>query len=87
MPSTPESKKERCAICSGELRHTTITHEERRGENIYLFRNVPAQVCAACEEVWIEEATLQEIERLIQQGRPTSKVETPIYDFAILTLS
>lgn len=78
-----KSQRERCATCGGELRATTITHEERRGNNLYLFQNVPAQVCTACGEVWIEEATLQEIDRLIREGEPIRKVETPVYDLAV----
>ena len=74
--------KEPCAVCGGELRSTTITHEERRGEDLCLFRNVPAQVCSVCGEIWIEEATLQEMDRLIENGKPTRKVETPVYDLA-----
>ncbi len=74
--------KARCAACGGELRATTMTHEERRGINLYLFQNVPAQVCTACGEVWIEEKTLQEIDRLIREGEPVRKVQTPVYDLA-----
>ena len=73
----------RCVICCGELRQTIITHEECRGANLYLFENVPAQVCTACGEIWIEEATLQEIDRLIREGEPVRKVETPVYDLAV----
>ena len=76
-------KKERCAVCGGTLRDTTITHEERRGLEVYLFQNVPAQVCEACGEIWIEEKTLQEIDRLIKQGQPARKVETPVFDFPL----
>lgn len=43
-------------------------------------------VCGACGEVWIEEATLQEIDRLIREGEPTRKMETPVYDFAVAGL-
>lgn len=78
-----KTKKDRCTVCGGELRATTITHEERRGNNLYLFQNVPGQVCTACGEIWIEEATLQEIDRLIREGEPVRKVETPVYDFAV----
>lgn len=46
-----------------------------------LFEHVPAQVCAACGEVWIDDATLRDIDRLIREGKPARKVETPIYDF------
>lgn len=83
MKTKTKHPKERCAVCGGELRATTITHQERRGSNLYLFQNVPAQVCRACEEIWIEEATLQEIERLIREGEPIRKVETPVYDLAV----
>lgn len=82
MRSKSQFKKELCAVCGGGLRSTTITHEERRGDKLYLFHNVPAQVCSVCGEIWIEEATLQEIERLIARGKPTRKVETPVYDLA-----
>jgi YgiT-type zinc finger domain-containing protein len=86
MSRKPPRAKERCAVCGGELRHTTVTHEERRGTKLYLFQNVPAQVCTACGEAWIEEATLQAIERLIREGEPTRKVETPVYDLAVAGL-
>lgn len=82
MNTRVQPKKELCAVCGQELRNTTITHEERRGEHIYIFQNVPAQVCVACGEIWLEEATLQEIDRLIREGEPIRKVETPVYDFA-----
>jgi len=84
MKAETKHPKERCAVCGGELRVTTITHEERRGNNLYLFQNVPAQVCTACGDVWIEETTLQEIDRLIREGEPVRKVETPVYDLAVV---
>ena len=76
-------KDQLCSVCGGELRNTTITHEERRGDKLYLFQNVPAQVCDECGELWIEEKTLQRIDRLIKKGHPTRKVQTPVYDLAL----
>jgi YgiT-type zinc finger domain-containing protein len=70
-----------CAVCGGELKATTITHEEKRNSHIYLFQNVPATVCTACGEVWIDEEVLQQIDHLIETGIPVRKVETPVYDF------
>jgi YgiT-type zinc finger domain-containing protein len=75
--------KELCAVCGGELRHTTITHEEKRGEHRYLFEHVPAQVCAKCGEVWVAEAAFRQIDRLIKEGKPVRKVQTPVYEFAL----
>ena len=74
--------KERCAACGRRLRATIITHEERRRARLYLFEHVPAQVCTACGEVWIDEATLQKVDRLLREGEPVRKVQTPVYDFA-----
>ena len=71
-----------CAVCNGHLRDTTITHEERRGNQLYLFQNVPAQVCDACGEIWIEETVLQEIEQLIENGEPVRQISTPVFDLA-----
>jgi YgiT-type zinc finger domain-containing protein len=81
MPGS-KSKKDACAVCAGTLRATTIIHEERRGDKFCLFHHVPAQVCDRCGEVWIEEKVLQEIDRLIDHGRPTRTEETPVFDFA-----
>src|SRR5712691_9670251 len=72
---------QRCAICGGALKAMTITHEEKRDSHLYLFQNVPATVCTACGEIWIDEEVLQQIDRLIETGIPVRKVETPVYDF------
>ncbi len=79
---TTTTKKHLCAVCGGELQKTTITHEERRGDNLYLFHNVPAKVCTACGELWIDEEVLQALDRLIAEGVPMRTVETPVFDFA-----
>ena len=86
MP-TPESKKAACAVCGGKLTATTISHEERRGDKFYLFEHVPAQVCERCGEIWIEEKVLQEIDTLIERGRPTRTEEMPVFDFATAPIS
>jgi len=78
---TTNSNNQLCAVCGGELKATTITHEVKRDSHIYLFQNVPAKVCTACGEIWIDEEVLQQIDRLIETGVPVRKVETPIYDY------
>ena len=83
MKTKIKHKKELCAVCSKALRNTTITHEERRGVNLYIFQHAPAQVCTACGEIWIEEKTLREIDHLIKEGEPIRKVQTPVFDFAL----
>lgn len=82
MRTKTRRAKDRCAVCGGRLRPTSITHEERRRSRLYLFQHVPAQVCTVCEEVWIDEAILREVDRLLREGEPVRKLETPVYDFA-----
>jgi YgiT-type zinc finger domain-containing protein len=77
-----KSQESACAVCGGKLAGTTITHEECRDDKFFLFQNVPAQVCERCGEVWIEEKVLQEIDRLIEHGRPTRTEQTPVFDLA-----
>ena len=72
-----------CAICGGGLKKTTITHEEKRAGKLCLFQHVPAHVCQTCGEVWIDERTLQEIDRLIEKGEPVRTVKTPVYDMSL----
>ena len=78
---TTQANKQLCAVCGGKLEATTITHEEKRDSNRYVFQNVPAKVCTACGEIWIDEEVLQQIDQLIEYGVPARKVETPVYDF------
>ncbi len=78
---TTTSHNQLCAVCGGELKATTITHEVKRGSDMYLFQNVPAKVCTACGELWIDEDVLQQIDRLLETGVPVRTVETPVYDF------
>ncbi len=42
---------------------------------------MPAKVCDACGELWIDEEVLQEIDCLIMRGVPVRAVETPVYNF------
>ena len=78
---TTKTNNQLCAVCGGKLEATTITHEVKRDSNRYVFQNVPANVCTACGEIWIDEEVLQVIDRLIESGVPVRKVETPVYDF------
>ena len=82
MRTKTRRARERCAACGGSLRVTTVTHEERRRTRLYLFRHVPAQVCTVCDEVWMDEAILQQVDRLRREGAPVRQIQTPVYDFA-----
>jgi len=77
-----------CAVCGEhEVIPTTITHQEERDGHPFIFRNVPAYVCEACGEVWLDGAVIEVIERQLAEGVPTRTVETPVYEFSPLPAS
>ena len=78
---TTNINNQRCAVCGGERQVTTITHEEKRDSHIYLFQNVPAKVCTACGEIWIDEEVLQELDKRIEYGVSVRKEKLLVYDF------
>ncbi len=73
-----------CAICSGSLDPARVSHEELRDKRLYVFSNVPAEVCLQCGEIWISERTLAEIDRLVREGRPSQMIETPVFDLGMM---
>ena len=83
MSRKSRSASERCAVCGSKLRRKAITHQEWRKAHLHLVQNVPAQVCTGCGEVWLKEATLREVERLLRKGQPVRRLETPVYDFTL----
>ncbi len=67
----------RCVICKhGETQpgHTTVTLE--RGQPVLVFRNVPAQVCANCQEACVsEEVTARLLEEAEEAVRARVQVD------------
>ena len=72
----------RCAVCGQPLRAARVSHEEQRGDRLFLFRKVPAQTCTGCGETWIAEQPLATMDRLILEGQPSEIVDTPLFDLA-----
>ncbi|MDX2149790.1 MAG: type II toxin-antitoxin system MqsA family antitoxin [Bryobacteraceae bacterium] len=56
---------ERCAVCGGGLVQKLITHEIREGEELFVFDNVPAWVCAQCDGVWLEGDVKRKLEEIV----------------------
>lgn len=83
MSTKVRTARDRCAVCGGNLRRKAITHEAWRKAHLRLVRNVPAQVCTRCGEVWLKETTLRAVDRLLRTGQPVRTLETPVYDFAL----
>lgn len=76
-------KRKLCPLCGGSLSKKTITHEERHNGQLYIFENVEALVCNQCGEEYLSAKILEEMDRVVREGRkPTRKMETPVFDLA-----
>jgi YgiT-type zinc finger domain-containing protein len=53
-----------CPICTGlvETGRTTFTVDLSTG--VVVIRNIPAAVCSQCGEEWIDDATMQAVEKI-----------------------
>jgi len=54
-----------CYYCKGPLCRRTIQHMHHWGGRHFLVKNVRAEVCGQCGEVFLSPATLKAIDRLV----------------------
>ncbi len=60
----------RCALCGGTLVGKLITHEIRKGEELLVFDNVPAFVCAQCDGVWMTDEVKRKLDEIVAREAP-----------------
>lgn len=76
-------RKQRCASCGGFLVAQNIVYEKKVGEKRVVFENVPAMVCASCDEVWFDGKTAEKIERLFQKKiLPSRWLKVPVFSYS-----
>jgi YgiT-type zinc finger domain-containing protein len=58
-----------CPFCSGliESGKTTFTVDLETG--VVVVRNIPASVCSQCGEEWIDDKTMQAVEKITLRAR------------------
>ena len=73
----------KCSIqgCPGEYEERTIVHTFRRGEDVFVFEQVPAEVCSVCGDTLLTPDTVRHLEKLlIEKPRPDRLV--PLIKYA-----
>jgi len=59
-----------CPVCRGGHKQPgTTTFTVDLGFGVVVVRNVPAQVCDLCGTDWIDDATAETLERVVEQAR------------------
>jgi YgiT-type zinc finger domain-containing protein len=69
-----------CYFCKAALRVRRIEHMHEWGGERFLLRNVRAEVCGQCGEVFLGPQTLREIDRVVSCGRPSKHVTVAVFD-------
>ena len=77
---------ERCYFCKGRVEHKTIRHIHQWGERVFIFRNVPAEVCSQCGETFLAPDALEMMDRIVADtGEPEEVTQVPVYSLRVLT--
>ena len=73
----------KCSIqgCPGQYESGRIVHTVRKGADIFVFENVPAEVCCACGDTLLAPETIKHLEELISAGGEPGRT-APVYEYA-----
>lgn len=84
---TKKSKRIPCSFCSGELEDTFVQHPYRWRDKIYIFENVPAQVCRQCGEKYFDASIVETMERtVLEKVKPQRTMRVPVFSFGKLVV-
>ncbi|RKY23423.1 MAG: hypothetical protein DRP83_09280 [Planctomycetota bacterium] len=72
----------KCSIqgCPGDYESKAIIHTVQHDAEVFVFENVPAEVCSVCGDTIFSPTTVQHIEELLVSRRPKKTV--PLYEYA-----
>lgn len=72
-----------CYFCRGKVIPRRIQHIHHWGDRVYIFEDVPAEVCEQCGEVYFAPNVLAEMDRIVaSKSKPTATIQVPVYTFA-----
>ena len=73
----------KCSIkgCSGEYEPRSIVHTVKRGEDVLVFENVPAEDCAVCLDTLLTPQTVRHLDEMMRH-RPKPDKFAPLYEYA-----
>ncbi len=73
----------KCSIqgCPGAYERRQITHVVKRGGDVLVFEDVPADVCTVCSDVLLDAATVRRLDEMIHHPAHATRM-VPAYEFA-----
>jgi len=70
----------KCPLCGGKIESGRTTFTADLGLGVVVVRGVPAHVCSACGESWLDDDTAQRLERTVERARQ-EKHEVEVLSF------
>lgn len=63
------STEHKCPLCGGEKKPGTTVFSVELGFGVVVVRDVPATVCSLCGADWIDDATSEKLEEVVNDAR------------------
>ena len=77
-------KTNKCSVCRGKLTRQKITYTQELRGKVYVVSDVPALVCPQCGEQYLSADTVDEIQKVIEQGEKGKRKpikQIPVFNF------
>jgi YgiT-type zinc finger domain-containing protein len=72
-----------CYFFKGRLTQKTISHVHIWGEKIFLFEDVPAEVCTQCGETYFSPEVLETMDNIAtSDAAPKTTVSVPVFSMS-----
>lgn len=71
-----------CALCRGEMESRLVTFTQDLGKCVVVVRNVPAQVCTECGNIWYSGTVVKHLEAIVDIFAATAITEVAVVNYA-----
>ena len=70
----------KCYFCGGRVESKTVRHTHQWGEKVFIFKNVPAEVCRQCGETYFGPEALAKMDEVVANSpEPEEVARVPVY--------
>ena len=74
---------DQCYFCKGKVEKRGIRHVHEWGEQVLIFKNVPAEVCTQCGETFFGPEALGQMDEIVAgKAEPEEVTQVPVYSFS-----
>lgn len=82
-PVHKEKDAMKCSIagCPGHYERHLIVHTVKKGRDVLVFEDVPADICDVCSDTLLAPETVRHLEKLLKQ-ETTPRSHAPVFAYA-----